>query len=44
VILRRREGLGQRDVAKLLGRSCDWVRKMELGMVPCRELQEYWDE
>lgn len=42
VIERRRAGLRQFDVAQALGRSREWVQKMEAGHVPCRELEEYW--
>ena len=42
--MRRKVMLTQLDVAQALGRSKEWIRMMEQGKAPCRELQEYWGE
>lgn len=41
-IARRRAGVSQQQVAKDLGRCRYWVNRMELGLVPCHELADYW--
>lgn len=43
VILRRRSGLTQDEVAHSLGLSRQWVNKMELGKIEATRLQEFWE-
>lgn len=41
-ILRRREGLTQRQLAKLMGCTRLWVLQMEAGNAPDDRLREHW--
>lgn len=42
VLLRRRAGLTQREIAETLGCTRLWVNHMEKGTVPVDRLQEHW--
>ena len=44
VLLRRREGLRQCDVARRIGITTFWLRLMELGEAPTKRLEEYWHD
>lgn len=44
VIARRRKGLTQLQLARKLKCCKHWVTQMELGLVDCSRLVEYWDK
>lgn len=44
VIMRRRSGKTQAQVARELGCSRRWVTLMELGRAPCDDLTWYWEQ
>jgi DNA-binding transcriptional regulator YiaG len=44
VIMRRRVGTTQDEIASALNRCRRWVQMMELGRVPCDDLLWYWEQ
>lgn len=42
LLLRRRKGMTQAELAKALGLSRWWVNLMESGRVPSAALEQYW--
>jgi len=44
LIMRRRCGKTQLQVAKVLGCSRYWLNKMELGLESCDDLLWYWEQ
>ena len=44
MLKRRRAGLTQSKIARLLGVTAVWVRKMEAGDGNVKRLKEYWNE
>lgn len=43
-ILRRREGMTQKELAMEVGLSRFWVNQMEIGKIPCDAISKYWKE
>ena len=44
VIMRRRAGTTQQEIADALGCCRRWVQQMELGRVACDDLLWYWEQ
>lgn len=44
LILRRRNGMTQQELADKLGVTRYWLSKMEAGTVNCDRLREFWNE
>ncbi len=43
LLYRRRLGWTQDAVAYIMGLSRTWVNQMERGLIPCKDLIEYWE-
>lgn len=43
LLYRRRLGWSQATVASAMGLSRTWINQMELGLVSCKDLLEYWE-